>query len=194
MRTEDAVDDLIEGVARQMTQVDEASHVRPRVMAALVNAPRTTPRPWVLPAALAATVATAVLAVTLWNVPGPSEPMGPTAQVATAGPAAPGTVHVPETGSAPPVEAVVKGTAVTGNAGLRPVAPHEVAPEVPTSGAWGALPVEDIPSLPPLAEAPAIEVSPLTWEAVSIAPVAIDPIEMKTIAVAPGAIGFDGGA
>lgn len=177
-------DDLIDDVARRMTETAGRPDLRMRVMAGLGDEARGVRREWLVPALASGAVGCAALVWLLMPAAAPTpespSPVATTARVVT--PPAPETTR-----EAAPTHEAPAAIAVTARASTsRTVARHaatEISAE-PTT--WTDAEVEwTIPALPPLAGPPAIEIAPIAWDEVTIAPLTVASIEVKALEIEP---------
>jgi hypothetical protein len=159
-------DELIDDVARQMTAVGARPALRGRVMAGIGDASQHTPRRRLMPVAAGAAAAAVALAWLLM----PSPP------VIDAPPEMAGQTPVAVTEPDPAQSAEVQITRAT------PAPPrHAAAAPVP----WDTAPTAEGSGLPPLAGPLPIVIEPISWSEVTIAPLNVEPIEVKALVVEP---------
>ena len=168
-------DDVIDHVARRMTDVSGHPGVRERVLASL-DEQRTTPRWWPAVAAVGVAAA-AVVAIAV----------RPASEVPTT------TPSVRETARRPPAsEATIQATVPD----VPPAADRVAAssPRIRTGGssiaaeaatAPGVGFAEEVRPLPPLPIPAAIVMEPVGWDAVTIEPLSIDLLDVGAVAIDP---------
>jgi len=181
--------------------VEARPGLKTRVMVSLREAPRRSPRGWLVPAAASAAVA----ALTLSWFLAPSTPQD-TREAPMVAQQRPVTTMKPIVGPVPTTEAA-RATPSGGSgheattieaAAARPVAearkrvdaPSAVvasaaSPLMPSVVTWAPSPVAEVPSLPPLAGPPPIVIEPIAWSEITIKPVNVEPIEVKALVIEP---------
>ena len=176
-------DELIDDVARQMTsRAARPAALRARVMAMIGEPPQEPARGWFLPATASATVAALVLA---WF-------MLPSRRVTDETPIA---RRAPITSGRTVVEpAVTIETAPATPAPAPAPTRRAMAVEALAVSAWPDEAPADIPTPPPLPGPQPIVIEPITWGAVTIAPLTVDLIEVKALVVEPLTVSDRSGA
>jgi hypothetical protein len=178
-------DELIDDVARQMTTPQTRPALRARVVATLDDARQEPARGWRLPAAAGATLAALALA---WFVL-PSRQVTNETPMARQAPAiAPGRTGV---GPTPPIEvATTAPVPAPAPASTRRAATVAAV----TTITWLDEAPAGIPTLPPLAGPQPIVIEPITWDDVTIPPLAVELIEVKALVVEPLTVSDRSGA
>lgn len=158
-----------------MTTPDMRPALWTNVMAELDEAPGEAPRRWLGPVAAGTTIA--MVAFVWFLMPSPRE--------AERAPIVAQEQPAPLIGSAvlePAPEPARVEVTRPGPVSL-PMA-REVAPAAAAT-AWAEVPVADIPTLPPLAGPPPIEIEPITWSEVAIAPLNVELIGLQALEIEP---------
>jgi len=192
------LDELIDIVARRMTEADGHPDMRTRVMTALDDRAAVVRRPWLMPLMATGAVAGAAL---IWMLVSPlplplSRPVPPASQAqAPAAPAMPMATLEPETvsGPAPVVRRMTAAPRATARLSS-PVSDSVIATHIPEP----LVPWPDderdmtFPTLPALAGPAPITIEPIGWDDLAIAPVTVAAIEVKAIALEPLRTGAGG--
>jgi hypothetical protein len=172
-------DEFIDDVAKAMTAVDTRPALRARVRATIGEARQEPARGWFLPAAASATVAALALA---WFML-PSRQTTNETPMARQAPAIASVRTVVE--PTPPIEVA---TAAPVPAPVRASTRRAVTLAAVTVSTWLDEAPADTPTLPPLAGPQPIVIEPITWDEVRIAPLIVELIEVKALAVEPLAV------
>ena len=175
-------DDVIDNVARRMTETDGRPDLRMRVMTGIGDEARVVRRHWLAPALAGGAVACAALMWLLTPAPMQEAPASAVTTTRVVTPPAPATMR-----EAVPTPEAPSAAVVTARASMsRPVTRRAVTEASVESTTWADAPVEwTIPALPPLAGPPPIVIEPIAWDEVTIAPLAVALIEVKALEIEP---------